>query len=73
MAYATLPKERITGRSIDLRPADVGDAEFVLALRLDPALNRHLNATAPAVEPQREWIQRCRADPGQYYFVIENK
>jgi RimJ/RimL family protein N-acetyltransferase len=73
MAYATLPKERIGGRSIDLRPAEADDAEFVLKLRLDPALNTHLSATTPALEPQREWIRRARLDPAQYYFIIEDK
>ena len=73
MAYATLPKERIHGRSIDLRPAQPSDAEFVLKLRLDPALNTHLTATAPALEPQREWIRRAAADPDQYYFIIEDR
>jgi RimJ/RimL family protein N-acetyltransferase len=73
MAYASLPKERISGRSIDLRPADMTDAEFVLKLRLDPQLNTHLSATAPAIAPQREWIRRCKDDPAQCYFIIQDK
>lgn len=73
MPYTPSPKQRIRGRSIDLRPAGEDDAAFILRLRLDPALNTHLSATAPELEPQRAWLRGCVADPHQYYFVIEDQ
>lgn len=73
MTYHAAPKERLVGKSIDLRPAAEQDAAFILQLRLDPTLNAHLSATAPDLAPQVDWLRRCAADPDQYYFIIEDK
>ena len=63
----------ITGKNIDLRPIDINDAEFILSLRLDPELSKHLNPVENSLEKQREWIKSCMADTQQWYFIIQNK
>jgi len=63
----------ITGKNIDLRPIEISDAEFILSLRLDPALNQYLSSVENNIEKQREWLQFCQQDPTQHYFIIQNK
>lgn len=73
MTTATPCKERVPGKTIDLRPASGEDAAFVLKLRLDESLNTHLSATPPDLAQQAQWIRRSHADPGQHYFIVESK
>ena len=60
----------VPGRNIVLRDVEESDAAFILALRLDPALNRFLSPVADDVERQRAWIRGYLAGAGQAYFVI---
>jgi RimJ/RimL family protein N-acetyltransferase len=65
---------RLIGRSVVLRLATPDDAAFILGLRQDGALNRHLSATGGGVEQQRAWLEAYqeRERRGvEYYFVIE--
>jgi RimJ/RimL family protein N-acetyltransferase len=67
---------RIQGKTVDLRLADVGDAEFILGLRLDERLGRHLSSTSADVESQREWLRQYKqreARREEYYFIVEDK
>lgn len=52
------------------------DAEFIVELRNDPKLKKHLSTTSSAVEDQITWIEayKEREKKGQeYYFVIYEK
>jgi RimJ/RimL family protein N-acetyltransferase len=62
---------RLEGPRLRLREAAAADAAFTLRLRLDPRHRRHLSATEDDPARQRAYIERCRADPGQIYFIIE--
>lgn len=63
----------ITGKNIDLRPLRISDAEFILSIRLNPALSKYLNPVENDLEKQREWIKNCINDPRESYFIIQNK
>lgn len=65
--------EPIIGKRINLRDVEVGDAEFILSLRLDPELSRYLSSTVPDIEKQRAWIKEYKKRKNEWYFVIENK
>jgi RimJ/RimL family protein N-acetyltransferase len=69
----TLPKQTLTGKSINLRAVTVGDAAFILKLRLDATLNTHLSATDPDVHKQVAWIEQHPWGQGQYYCIVEDK
>lgn len=71
MAIARLrqPKE-VVGHRLLFEPVQMGDAEFILSLRLDPAKNRYLSSTSPDVEAQRRWIASLEDDDSQVYFLI---
>lgn len=65
---------RLVARSIRLRPAEPGDARFILSLRTDPRKNRYLSPTTDDLEAQRRWLEACkrREQAGrEFYFVIE--
>ncbi|PWK79860.1 acetyltransferase (GNAT) family protein [Mucilaginibacter oryzae] len=52
------------------------DAEFILSLRTDPKLARHLSATENDLPKQQAWIRtyKQREALGQeYYFLFENE
>jgi RimJ/RimL family protein N-acetyltransferase len=63
----------IKGKNISLRSVEIGDAEFILPLRLDPIISEHLNKVSPSIELQREWIKNQRERPNDYYFIILDK
>jgi len=59
-----------------VRLATVDDAEFILALRTDPRLSRHISPTKPDISVQRDWLQRYKereAIGKEYYFIIQHK
>lgn len=62
----------LIGKRITLRSVLESDAEFIIALRTNPDLNRFINETDPSLEKQREWTraQQVRAD--DYYMIIED-
>ena len=65
---------RILGKKTALRLADVADAPFILRLRLDGELNRHLSPVEDDLAKQEEWLRRYKrreAEGTEYYFVIE--
>jgi len=67
---------KIEGKNINLRFAEVGDAEFILRLRTDPSLNRHLSATDASLPMQQEWLRnyKVKEQNGQeFYFIITGK
>lgn len=64
---------KVVGHTLSFRHAEVSDAEFILALRLDPERARFLSETPPEVGKQAAWLARCSADDSQAYFVILNK
>ncbi|HDX8357000.1 TPA: GNAT family N-acetyltransferase [Aeromonas hydrophila] len=60
-------------KTISFRLIDVGDAEFILSLRTDGRLNRHLSQTSSSLEQQRDWIKNYKERENQgdeYYFII---
>jgi RimJ/RimL family protein N-acetyltransferase len=61
----------VTGIRLRFREALPEDAHFVLKLRLDPKLNQFLSRTPPDLSRQTLFIERCRSDPTQIYFIIE--
>ncbi|WP_051237326.1 GNAT family N-acetyltransferase [Ottowia thiooxydans] len=61
----------ITGHKLRLRNAGEDAASFIFNLRQDPQRNRHMSATSPKLEDQRQWLARYAADESQAYFVIE--
>ena len=58
-----------------LRNVCSSDAEFILSLRTNGALNKHISATPGGVAEQRKWIERYleRFDKGEEaYFIAEH-
>ena len=63
---------RVTCARYRLRPVTLEDAAFIVELRSDPLLNRHLHAISPRVEDQVAWLERYFARPDDYYFIVED-
>ena len=61
----------IEGHHLKLRDAAESDASFIFSLRHDPARNRHMSATSPVLDDQRQWLRQYAASQGQAYFIIE--
>lgn len=62
-------------RSVEIRLANVEDAEFILSLRLDKRYNKYLSVVDKSLEVQRRWLESYKkeeAEGKQYYFIIEN-
>lgn len=67
--------ENFKGRSVSFRLAERSDAEYILALRLNPDLNRHISPTDPSVEKQRRWLaayKKREAAGEEYCHIIVN-
>ena len=61
----------IAGPAFRLRPVVDADADFILALRGNPALNRFLHSTSGRLSDQLDWLARYYERSGDYYFVVE--
>jgi len=61
----------LAGAAFGLRPVTAEDAEFIVGLRNDAALNTFIHPTSPRVEDQVAWIERYEQSAGDYYFLIE--
>jgi len=58
---------------LQVRLAREDDAEFILSLRTDPRLGRHISATAPDIDRQRIWLRDYKlreAEGREFYFII---
>jgi RimJ/RimL family protein N-acetyltransferase len=67
---------RIEGPNLVLRLIRPEDADYVHALRTDPAYNRHLSEVRGTAEDQRRWIEDYKArevDLRELYYVIERR
>ena len=61
---------------LNVRLVNEDDAEFILSLRTDAKLSKHLHDTTNNVELQREWIRnyKIREKSGEdYYFIYTYK
>lgn len=66
----------VNGKNINFRTVDVSDAEFILDLRMDDDLNKHISSVENDVNKQRSWIENYKLleqEEKQYYFIIEGK
>jgi len=68
-----LKLEVLQGKFLNLRIAEVVDAEFILSLRLNPSLNKYLSSTDPSLEKQKAWIKQTYEKNNDFMFVIEDK
>jgi RimJ/RimL family protein N-acetyltransferase len=64
---------KVLGKNIVLRDARPSDAEFIVALRTDPAKGQYLSRTSPDVAAQEAWLQAYATDDNQVYFIIEDQ
>lgn len=62
----------VEGEAFRLRPLAIEDAAFIVALRTDPVLGRHLHATSPLVEDQENWTRTYFEREGDWYFIVEH-
>jgi RimJ/RimL family protein N-acetyltransferase len=68
-----LKNQMILGKYSNLRIASEKDAQFILDLRLNPALNKYIGKTDPSLVKQKEWITNARFRNDDFHFIIENK
>lgn len=62
-------------KHIKLRLANVEDSDFILNLRLDPELNRHVSEVENDVEKQKQWMlsyKERERNRSEFYFIIES-
>jgi RimJ/RimL family protein N-acetyltransferase len=59
------------GELVSLRPVTRDDAQFILDLRTDEILGRHLHKTSPELDAQIAWMERYFERQGDWYFIIE--
>lgn len=63
----------IHGNFVDLRCADIDDAEFTLQIRNDPKLTQFIPKISNTVENQKLWLSKQRQKDGDYFFIICDK
>lgn len=67
---------QVEGPNLTLRLIRPEDADYVHALRSDPAYNNHLSEVRGTAEDQRRWIEAYKAreaEVRELYYVIERK
>jgi RimJ/RimL family protein N-acetyltransferase len=66
-------KHRVDGLAFSLRPVEESDAEFMLALRTHPQLNRFVRPGARSVDEQLAWLKSYFARDGDFCFIVERQ
>jgi len=67
---------QISGKNINMRTVDIGDAEFICQMRQNEFRTKYLSKVNGTVEDQKIWIKnykRREKDQQEFYFVIESK
>lgn len=67
-----LINNKLVGKTVTLRCAEITDAEFILSLRNDIEISKYLPKLEISVAQQREWINAQRNNPHDFYFIIED-
>ena len=63
----------IEGKTIDFRDALVDDSKFILSMRLDPILGKHLSKTSSSISDQMNYMKKYQNCNDQAFFIIKNK
>jgi RimJ/RimL family protein N-acetyltransferase len=63
----------VEGKTINLREIEEDDAEFVVRLRTDADLSRHLSPIEDNIEEQKAYIRGYKEKENEWYMVIESK
>jgi RimJ/RimL family protein N-acetyltransferase len=66
-------KPCVLGKNLNFREVREEDAEFIVGLRTDPALNAYLSPVDSYVEKQRAFIRNYQTSLSDYYFIITDK
>lgn len=62
----------IRGEAFGLRPAELTDVDFIVALRTDPDRSRFIRTTSPDRADQERWMQTYFQRPHDFYWIIEH-
>lgn len=63
----------INGQFVNLRIAELSDAEFTLAIRQNKEKNQYSPQIQITIEQQRNWIKKQIESKDCYFFVVERK
>ena len=66
----------IAGKNIQLRTAEIEDAEFVLEIRTNSEKTKYLSQVEKDLAKQQAWLRdykRKEQNGDEFYFVIESK
>ncbi len=61
------------GKKVNLREAEVSDAEFILSLRTDDKLSRFISKVDNDLEKQKQYILNHQHIGEDCYFIVESK
>lgn len=67
---------QLIGNNIVLRTVKIADAHFILNLRLDSTLSKHISRTDNDVKKQIDWIEQYKLREKQgleYYFIVVDR
>ncbi|MEO5669314.1 MAG: hypothetical protein ABIR26_01370 [Ramlibacter sp.] len=62
----------VSGTHVSLRDVEVGDANFILSLRLDPKKSRYLSVTSDDLQDQISWLREYEQSGNQAYLVAQD-
>jgi len=58
---------------LQVRLVEESDADFIVSLRTDLRLSKHIHTTSPNIEQQKQWIRNYKLREAQgldYYFIF---
>ncbi len=68
--------KNITGKNINLRIVELGDAQYILDLRTSNVISKYISRTENDINKQIQWLKDYKireAENKDYYFIIESK
>lgn len=64
--------ELISGQSVQIRTANIDDAEFSLKLRQNKEIAKYMPSFEGNIDTQKAWIEKQRASDDCYFFIVES-
>lgn len=65
--------EKLIGQFVDLKEADISDADFILKLRCDEVKSKFLHKTENDIGKQIAYLKKYKEKTDEWYFIVLNK
>jgi hypothetical protein len=65
--------DKIVGKYVNLREANIEDSTFILKLRTNEKLSKYVSKISSDLQKQIDYLNKYKSLENEWYFIVENK